>query len=71
MLPEFRSATRIFAQVLELDQQERDAREQLAAPEPKPGLHKQLRRLIVRIAKDRAELEQAIANQVGTKPSRV
>jgi hypothetical protein len=42
----------VFAQLLNLDQQERDARRRLLQPQSKPGMRKQIRRLLVRLSQD-------------------
>ena len=63
------SPAQISKHVKELNAQEQVARLGLEQPEKKPGIHKQLRRLISRISREKAGLEKALLHISGqTKP---
>jgi hypothetical protein len=61
------SRAEIADHLKELDWQAREARLALEQPEIKPGTHKQLRRLLSRISKEKAGLIRATAKVYGTK----
>ncbi len=57
---------RIQAHLEQLRLQEEDAKKLLSHPEPKPGVHGQIRALLQRIADERAGLEASISEKFGT-----
>jgi len=61
MLLRYPTLPSIESHLEQLRLQEQDAMEQLARPEPKPGLHVQLHALLERIADERAGLEKSIS----------
>lgn len=54
------SLQRVESRILALNEQENDARQALGLPEPKPGLHWQLSRLICRVRAEQQRLRKMV-----------